>query len=250
MVLTGGTTGTVTAYAGNPYPGGRSSLGEDIDLDFHMVMNPAKPVLTISNGVSPMVVVDGPENNGTVAALKITSGSQQMLLDGNEIDSNGPLYLNHNSLADVHVPALVIDGGADLAEPFQISNDSKDPAPPGSVMVIDELNPGHLKLSTRAYDHHVAGIISGAGGVNPGLTLQQKNALGSGVNVALTGRVYVKATAAQGAIQPGDLLTTADLPGYAAKVADRDRAAGAIIGKAMTALEKGEGLVLVLVSLQ
>jgi hypothetical protein len=34
------------------------------------------------------------------------------------------------------------------------------------------------------------------------------------------------------------------------KVTDRDRAVGAVIGKAMTALQDGTGLVLVLVSLQ
>ena len=34
------------------------------------------------------------------------------------------------------------------------------------------------------------------------------------------------------------------------KVADHDRAQGAIIGKAMSKLESGKGLVLVLVSLQ
>jgi hypothetical protein len=34
------------------------------------------------------------------------------------------------------------------------------------------------------------------------------------------------------------------------KVTDRDRAGGAVIGKAMTGLDDGTGLVLVLVSLQ
>ena len=49
----------------------------------------------------------------------------------------------------------------------------------------------------------------------------------------------------------GDLLTTSDMPGYAMKVTDYDRANGAIIGKAMTGLPAGDkGLVLVLVSLQ
>ena len=51
-------------------------------------------------------------------------------------------------------------------------------------------------------------------------------------------------------IAPGDLLTSSDLPGYAMKASDRSRAAGAVIGKSMTGLESGTGLVLVLVSLQ
>ena len=68
--------------------------------------------------------------------------------------------------------------------------------------------------------------------------------------VALTGRVYCWADASNGTIRPGDLLTTSDTPGHAMKVADHNRALGSIIGKAMTSLSEGKGLVLVLVSLQ
>jgi hypothetical protein len=46
------------------------------------------------------------------------------------------------------------------------------------------------------------------------------------------------------------LLTTSSVPGYAMKVTDHSRAAGAILGKAMTALSEGKGMVLVLVTLQ
>jgi len=68
--------------------------------------------------------------------------------------------------------------------------------------------------------------------------------------VALTGRVYVQADTSNGAIKPGDLLTTSGTPGRAMKVSDHVRAQGAILGKAMTALNEGKGLVLVLVTLQ
>jgi hypothetical protein len=71
-----------------------------------------------------------------------------------------------------------------------------------------------------------------------------------GQNVALSGRVYVRADASGGAIQPGDMLTTSDKPGHAMRVNDHTRAQGAVIGKAMSALLEGEGFVLVLVSLQ
>ena len=68
--------------------------------------------------------------------------------------------------------------------------------------------------------------------------------------VAMTGRVYVKASAENGAIQAGDLLTTAGLRGHAMKADDSERSFGSVIGKAMTSLEDGTGLVLVLVNLQ
>jgi hypothetical protein len=142
---------------------------------------------------------------------------------------------------------LSITGGADVAEPFAMSG--RD-IPKGSVVVIDDEHPGQLKLSERAYDKRVAGIVSGAGGVNPGLTLSQHGMLEGGQNVALTGRVYALADATNGPIQPGDLLTTSSIPGHAMKVTDPSQAQGAILGKAMSRLESGRGLVLVLVTLQ
>lgn len=68
--------------------------------------------------------------------------------------------------------------------------------------------------------------------------------------MALSGRVYVRADATFGAIKPGDLLTTSDTPGHAMKVTDHLQAQGAILGKAMSALDDGRGFVLVLVTLQ
>jgi hypothetical protein len=46
------------------------------------------------------------------------------------------------------------------------------------------------------------------------------------------------------------MLTTSSTPGHAMKVSDHARAAGAILGKAMTGLSEGKGMVLVLVTLQ
>lgn len=155
---------------------------------------------------------------------------------------------------------LEITGGSDLSERFSIGDpiNLKDhikpddfEIEPGMIACIDPVNPGKLLVCSKAYDHTVAGIISGAGGVNPGLLMGQK---GSGADgeypVALTGRVYCKVDTTYGSVQPGDLLTTSETPGYAMKVNDYDNARGAIIGKAMSSLDNGKGLVLTLISLQ
>ena len=143
---------------------------------------------------------------------------------------------------------LEIRGGSDLAEPFEISGST---VIPGMVVSIDPTNPGNLRVTNGAYDRAVAGVISGAGGLQPGLTMQQPELVhGETHPVALAGRVYVWVDATYGAIQPGDLLTTSDTPGHAMKVNDYERGHGAILGKAMGGLPSGRGLVLVLVSLQ
>ncbi len=156
------------------------------------------------------------------------------------------MVLNANGTVSVKV--LQITGGADLAEPFEMSDSQK--LKPGTLVVIDEVNPGKLKMSNAPYDRKVAGIISGAGGIEPGLTLSQDSIWENGQNVALTGRVYAMSTTENGPIKPGDLLTTSNIPGHAMRIKDNNKAQGAIIGKAMTSLESGRGLVLVLVTLQ
>jgi hypothetical protein len=160
-------------------------------------------------------------------------------------------FWNNGANAWMHIAcsSITINGGADLAEPFDISSPDSETAQ-GSVVVIDDQNPGHLKLSHEAYDTRVAGVISGANGVSPGIQMRQQGSLEGGKNVALSGRVYVLADAANGAIKAGDLLTTSSTPGHAMKVTDHAKAQGAILGKAMTGLREGKGMVLVLVTLQ
>jgi hypothetical protein len=148
------------------------------------------------------------------------------------------------------VSVLEIMGGADLSEQFDVATDGNE-IEPGMVVSIDVDNPGKLVVSSRPYDYTVAGVVSGAGGVKPGMLMGQKGSMADGEHpIALTGRVWTLCDASNGAIKPGDLLTTSSVPGHAMKVTDRTKAQGAMIGKAMTSLSEGRGLVLVLVSLQ
>ncbi len=142
-----------------------------------------------------------------------------------------------------------ITGGSDLAEPFEVAGGTD--IAPGTVVCIDPANPGQLKRSTKPYDRTVAGIVSGGNGVNTGIMMSQTGSKADGSHpVALTGRVYCYVDASYGAIEPGDLLTTSRTAGHAMKASDSSRSHGAIIGKAMTALSSGRGLILVLVTLQ
>jgi hypothetical protein len=153
----------------------------------------------------------------------------------------------NNTYMDGVVRTLTIMGGSDLAEPFELSDEN---IPAGSVVIIDDNHPGQLVRSSEPYDTRVAGVVSGANGIHPGLMLHQDGINGAGKNVALSGRVYVLADAVTGGIKPGDLLTTSATPGHAMKVTNHARAQGAVLGKAMSTLSEGQGMVLVLVTLQ
>ncbi|HEY3863733.1 MAG TPA: hypothetical protein VGO59_17800 [Verrucomicrobiae bacterium] len=201
-----------------------------------------------------LVSCDGITNNGDFGC----SGG----VSGEVVSSTGPMIAGTGLLCggaiiapsgifngNVTCGTLTITGGSDLAEPFAITENGPQ-AVEGTVMIIDEDHPGQLKVSGQAYDSHVAGVLSGANGVHPGIQMQQQGLLAGGHNVALSGRVYVQADASNGAIHPGDMLTTSSEPGRAMKVTDHVRAQGAILGKAMTSLSEGKGMVLVLVTLQ
>jgi hypothetical protein len=195
--------------------------------------------------------------------------SSNLALDTNEIQARNDgaaatLYLNHEGGAVSIGGATTVKGnvtvrsastnavlvelgeGLDYAEGFNTKDKSATPA--GSVMVIDASHPGQLALSTEAYDKRVAGIVAGAKGLGSAVRL------GAGqfdVDVALAGRVYCYVDATETAVEPGDLLTTSATPGHAMKATDTQRATGAVLGKAMEPLKKGEkGQILVLVTLQ
>jgi hypothetical protein len=148
-------------------------------------------------------------------------------------------------------PVIEITGGSDISEQFSVRAVAGGGVSPGTLVSIDEAVPGGLVVSSGAYDRGVAGVVSGAGGIAPGMLMGQKNSPADGsVPVAMTGRVYCMCDASFGAIAPGDLLTSSDTPGHAMRASDYERSHGCIIGKAMTRLEEGRGLVLVLVNLQ
>ena len=196
---------------------------------------------------STLKLVAGPGNGppSSIAGIAVTTAGNVGIGTTNPsrtLEVAGDVWFR-----DASVRVLTIRGGADLAEPFAMSHAD---VTPGTVVIIDTQNPGRLRRSGAAYDKKVAGIVSGLDGVRPGISMIQEDMLEAGENVALSGRVYVKANTSAGPIEPGDLLTTSDIPGEAMKAADHARAQGAILGKAMTALPQGDGSVLVLVTLQ
>ncbi|MBK7997592.1 MAG: hypothetical protein IPK15_02360 [Verrucomicrobia bacterium] len=206
------------------------------------VINDLVPTINLTGGGIPGTM----RLRNTLEVFPSFDGTRVGKIDVRDTNGAPTITLSGTGVATVKV--LEITGGADIAEPFHMSH--SDELPKGAVVVIDEENPGRLKMSNEPYDTRVAGIISGANGVQPGLALHQQGKIEGGQNVALTGRVYALADATQGAIKPGDLLTTSSTPGHVMRASDAQRRSGAVLGKAMTSLKDGKGFVLVLVSLQ
>ncbi len=147
---------------------------------------------------------------------------------------------------DINVTGDVKLTGADCAEEFDVKRNEQIDL--GTVLVIDEES--KLESCEKPYDKKVAGVVSGAGDLKPGLILGRKEGCTDRLPIALMGRVNCKVDADYESIEVGDLLTTSATPGHAMKASDSMRSFGAVIGKALKSLENGRGLIPILVALQ
>lgn len=139
---------------------------------------------------------------------------------------------------------------ADYSEVFELA--TRVGVVPGTVMSVVESGL-EIAPSAVAYDAKVVGVISGAGGLSSGMQLGGRQDETDDLPIALAGQVYVRVTTEGGPLSPGDLLVSSGRPGTAMRAADRTRAMGAVLGKALQPFDgkvkdgSGEGLIRMLV---
>jgi hypothetical protein len=127
---------------------------------------------------------------------------------------------------------------------------ANQPLEPGVVVVLNPDKTNEVMPSFHSYDSTVAGVVSS----KPGLILGE--AALNKEQIATSGRVKVRVDATKNPIHIGDLLVTGEKAGAAMKSVALDfggvkmHRPGTIIGKALEPLEKGEGEILVLLTLQ
>ncbi len=110
----------------------------------------------------------------------------------------------------------------DIAELYEISGEAE----PGDILIVDPDQAMRMKKSPGIpYDRRISGAVS----TKPGFLLGS----GGDAPVVLGGRVPIKVTVANGAIRPGDAITTSDRPGIGMKATR----AGMILGRALQAAD-------------
>lgn len=173
-------------------------------------------------------------------------------------------------------------GSADVAELVTVSEQVE----PGDVLQLDPQNPGHYRRARASSPALLAGVVSTSPGfllgTDPHASAVGRCALDVGLAsgdsdsrpaspdlglasasstlslppttsrqalLALVGMVPVKATDEGGPIRVGDLLVVSSTPGCAMRwdpASEGDRAG--LVGKALEALEEGQGVIRVLLS--
>jgi hypothetical protein len=209
---------------------------------FSITLNPQAGQLSVLNtnpGFASSVVLDFA---GGVTVTDSFGNTSIYKASGWTVNGDAGLSGNLTVQGDIFLP------GADCAEQFEAAELTI--LKPGTVVVVDD--EGAIRECTRAYDRRVVGVVSGAGHFHPGIILGRKNSPGdSSAAVALIGKVFCNVdTENAGPVAVGDLLTTSDVPGHAMRADDRERAFGAVLGKALGALASGRGIVPLLIALQ
>jgi hypothetical protein len=158
---------------------------------------------------------------------------------------------NPGGLAGVFNGDVIVTGditltNGDCAEEYDIAGTEE--MEPGTVMVLDP--EGALQQSRQAYDKRVAGVISGAGDLRPGIVLDKQQSENNRQPIALIGKTYCKVDAQHSPIEVGDLLTTSPTAGHAMKADDPSKAFGSVIGKALRPMKAGQGMIPILIALQ
>lgn len=83
------------------------SIGGKTYIDDDLIISEKSAIGAEIIDVNATLKIQGEDNNGNQATLKISSGNQDMLLDGNELDSSSDLYLQNNSTNDI----VLVNGG-------------------------------------------------------------------------------------------------------------------------------------------
>jgi len=179
------------------------------------------------NGANGVALCAEAETTGDVLRVYGSNGSDIEF----RVQGNGEVYADGNFHS----------GGADYAELLP----GVEGLQPGDVLVIGP--DGRLTRSTRPYQTSVVGVYSTRPGFLGGAG-DDADPTGK-IPLAIMGVVPVKASAENGPIRPGDLLVASATPGHAMR-AGPNPPQGTVIGKALEGLEKGTGVIQMLVVLQ
>jgi hypothetical protein len=177
---------------------------------------------------------------GQQAFVRAENGAFAEMGVANRSGDGGVVLRSQGGFGSIAVNGMSIH---DFAEVFELGD--RDGVVPGTVLSVAGTN-GRLGPSRGPYDHTVIGVVSGAGGLRPGMTIGSRADGSRDLPVALSGQVYVRTSGEGGPIEVGDLLVASGTPGVAMRATDRGKAVGAVIGKAMEpVVDFGEREVLV-----
>jgi hypothetical protein len=203
-------------------------------------------VKAVAKGASSMALyAEAQGTGGTALVANNTGGSGDVAVFQSGGTNCARIALNGTGYFDGGTQT----SGADFAENVRVDRVARA-LEPGDVLVIDPTSPRRFSLSAAPDSALVAGVYSTKPGVlaRPGRVADRAelaDRAGEEAPLAVVGIVPTKVCAEGGPIRIGDLLVTSSTPGRA-KRAPPQPAVGTVLGKALGALESGDGVIEVL----
>jgi hypothetical protein len=208
-----------------------------------------------ADGSKATVYIGTTGESGGILSLLNRTGSESATISSGQGGLGGyARFTNAKGKEIVYIGADKNDEGSvflnsrktfDYAEVFELAD--REGATPGTVMSMTPEGTG-LAPATSAYDTRTVGVVSGAGGLQPGMRIGSRLDDSTDLPIALVGQVYVKVCSENGPIQVGDLLVSSNHAGVAMRSTDPQRSFGAVLGKALEPYaQDGEGLIRMLV---
>ncbi len=240
MVITAGTVNTVSCPA--------ITLGKMALLRFE-VASTSKVNFFAQNNVAngPYETFCGsvnaalPNVNMTVMMEDSSTGTNKTILDLDYFrawQDDTPLNPANNPPSAYQAASAVPDlvTYAALSQRYPSSGDIPD----GSLVSWNtSTSTPSVGLSSVPYDQHILGVTVPEG------SMSINDMSGGGAEVAISGRASLQVSSENGGIEPGDYLTSSDIPGVAMKAIK----AGLVIGRALTEFAaSGTGSVAVQIS--
>ncbi|HUG26471.1 hypothetical protein [Piscinibacter sp.] len=178
--------------------------------------------------------------NGENAVLRVGAAGNEGDIIVRDDNGNESIHLNGGT-------GDIILRNADAAEDFTLAWGVD--APPGTVMTLTD--DATIMPCTSAYDSRVVGVIAGAGKYRPGIIMDRREKSDERRKpISIMGKVSCRVDARLGTIRVGDMLTTSPTPGLAMKATDPMKAFGSVIGKALSSLDDGIGMVDMLITMR
>ncbi len=197
-----------------------------------------------ASGVGVAAVCAGASSTGLTVDHNGTNGNLAVLRSGGSnvarVDKTGKGYFNGGTQT----------GGADFAESVGVRAAGRA-VEAGDVVAIDRTGRRRFVLCDEAESPLVAGICS----TKPGVLACPRDVAGAGGDVAgeiplaITGIVPCKVCDEGGAIQAGDLLVAASIPGYAKK-APASPKPGTLVAKALEPMKDASGRIEALITMR
>lgn len=204
-------------------PGGATCVYSAIDADEGLASMANTPCAT-----TIMMTTDSPTDESAIVSFSIRNGATT----GNVTLqwAQGAALFGTNTIVNdgSYLKAFKVRG-ADYAEIYY-SNDMT--IKEGDIVSLTGNGVSQVSKSSQSYDSKSLGIIS----TKPGLVIGEADGSGKPVIVGMAGRVPVKVSTKNGDIQPGDYITTSDIPGVGMRATEPGR----VVGKALTGISGTE----------